>query len=236
MSGATHLSRLWALLTAGRLRRCLSLVVLALGIAACDNAEGVKRCELPADCDSGVCALGVCLDATCSDGVMNGRETRVDCGGTCGACGGATCDGPAACASGVCEDDRCVSAACVNDPCEHDGACSGDGARTCECPDNWTGASCEVSNGCHAAPCGTGTCNDNGAGGYDCACVAGDFDDGTTCSTCTARDNCTAVTCTDAGDSRCTTCAEGYVSDGVGGCIAAAVSYTHLTLPTNREV
>ncbi|CAN95452.1 hypothetical protein predicted by Glimmer/Critica [Sorangium cellulosum So ce56] len=34
----------------------------------------------------GVCEDGVCREATCSDGVMNGDEAGLDCGGPCAAC------------------------------------------------------------------------------------------------------------------------------------------------------
>ena len=34
------------------------------------------------DCQSGVCTGGICQAPTCNDGVRNGSETDVDCGGT----------------------------------------------------------------------------------------------------------------------------------------------------------
>ena len=41
------------------------------------------ECALARDCESGVCPDEVCLEATCDDGVTNGDETGVDCGGSC---------------------------------------------------------------------------------------------------------------------------------------------------------
>jgi len=43
-------------------------------------------CKSPADCESGVCKSGVCEAPSCTDGVQNGMETGVDCGGGCPAC------------------------------------------------------------------------------------------------------------------------------------------------------
>ena len=49
----------------------------------CDEGE---TCDAPSDCLSGVCTGSVCQAPSCSDGVDNGDETDVDCGGSCGAC------------------------------------------------------------------------------------------------------------------------------------------------------
>ena len=40
----------------------------------------------PSDCTSLVCTRGACQPATCTDGVQNGAETGLDCGGTCAPC------------------------------------------------------------------------------------------------------------------------------------------------------
>ncbi len=39
-------------------------------------------------CPHGVCSDGACQEPECNDGVQNGAETGVDCGGGCVACGG----------------------------------------------------------------------------------------------------------------------------------------------------
>ena len=51
--------------------------------------------------------------ASCTNGVLDGTETAVDCGGpTCPACTlGATCTAPTDCASGVCIGSHCTAAA-----------------------------------------------------------------------------------------------------------------------------
>jgi hypothetical protein len=54
---------------------------------ACGDGRG---CVVSRDCVSGVCNAGTCGTSqvlpTCSDGVRNGNETGVDCGGSCPAC------------------------------------------------------------------------------------------------------------------------------------------------------
>ncbi|WNG33616.1 hypothetical protein F0U61_08245 [Archangium violaceum] len=57
---------------------------------------------------------------TCSDGLSNGDETDVDCGGSCRPCGTDshedTCQSDAQCPGGVCREGTCQSApACVSD-------------------------------------------------------------------------------------------------------------------------
>ncbi|MEZ4409716.1 MAG: hypothetical protein R3A52_25075 [Polyangiales bacterium] len=60
-------------------------------------------------CASGVCAGGACQPARCDDGVMNGGETDLDCGGSCGGCAlGRRCAGNTDCASGECRAGLCV--------------------------------------------------------------------------------------------------------------------------------
>jgi hypothetical protein len=69
-----------------------------------------------ADCQSGVCAGGVCQAPSCGDGVQNGTETGLDCGGpSCDAayllCGvGEGCSTAADCASNVCAAGVCSAA------------------------------------------------------------------------------------------------------------------------------
>lgn len=51
--------------------------------------------------------------ATCDDEELNGDETSVDCGGTCGACDGSSCTDNADCASGYCDAEALV---CMSPP------------------------------------------------------------------------------------------------------------------------
>ena len=49
----------------------------------CREFETGDACDVARDCESGVCPDDVCVDPTCDDGVTNGDETGVDCGGSC---------------------------------------------------------------------------------------------------------------------------------------------------------
>lgn len=49
--------------------------------------SGKQRCTADSECSSKVCRAGYCRDAECDDGVQNGLETGIDCGGgRCRAC------------------------------------------------------------------------------------------------------------------------------------------------------
>jgi hypothetical protein len=115
-------------------------------------------------------------DATCDDGVANGDETDVDCGGSCGPCDdGRSCVEPADCTSNMCEGDVCVSP-----PECGDGEINGDDT----CDDGGESATCD--DDCTEVECGDGNVNE--AAGEDC-------DDEVETATC--DDDCTAVECGD---------------------------------------
>jgi hypothetical protein len=157
---------------------------------ACDDDSG----EL---CDGS----GSCVAANCMDGVMNGDETAVDCGGSCSGCGtGAACDGDADCTSGFCDDGSGAGGSGgiggaggsggttgggpgVCKPCSVDADCSSMqfcSAGTC----TGTGAlgdACSASNQCQSGNCSDGLCCDSACGGGCDACsvAAGADTDGT---------------------------------------------------------
>ncbi|MGC6416779.1 MAG: hypothetical protein ACON3Z_06665, partial [Bradymonadia bacterium] len=77
------------------------------------RCEAGRRCDRDGDCVSGACMDGVCAGevATCDDGVQNGDETDVDCGGSCGDCVvGRNCAVPNDCLSGICGEDNVCAA------------------------------------------------------------------------------------------------------------------------------
>ena len=88
------------------------------GDADCLDGTCVEHVCVPADecsgandCASGVCIDGACHDAACIDGVLNGDETGVDCGGACPACGvGLACDDASDCTSAFCAGGTCAYA------------------------------------------------------------------------------------------------------------------------------
>ncbi|HVK65329.1 MAG TPA: hypothetical protein VM694_12685 [Polyangium sp.] len=57
------------------------------------------------------CIMGACV--SCSDGLRNGLETDVDCGGSCGPCAqGLVCGAAGDCATGFCTGGVCCNEAC----------------------------------------------------------------------------------------------------------------------------
>src|SRR5215210_1896366 len=69
---------------------------------------------------------GSCLPI-CADGIKNGTETDVDCGGSCGRCGnGRTCLVANDCMSGTCTGGRCG-------PCTPTQLCGSETCGTCRC-------------------------------------------------------------------------------------------------------
>ncbi len=104
----------------------------------CEPCENEKTCQSGTDCISGYCndigrcekapcqnnndceenwtcdtTLGKCI--SCSDGVKNGDETDVDCGGSCSACEvGKACKVYSDCANGICNNTVCEATQAVS--------------------------------------------------------------------------------------------------------------------------
>ncbi len=170
---------------------------------ACPTGEG---CETSTDCVSLVCDVGadggVCLAATCADGVLNQGETDTDCGGpSCPGCAnGDGCVEWEDCASGYCAGGACVEPTCsdgVTNGNETDVDCAGDCAPCDDGAGCQTGADC-TSLVCEGDVCQVPACDDgveNGlelnpdCGGPDCGGCA----DGLSC--CTSED-CAVGNCT----------------------------------------
>ena len=116
-------------------------------LASCGNFGGCRVCGMP------------CL-TSCTDGVQNGNETDVDCGGGCAACAnGKKCN-----VAADCESTFCQSGVCQLPPCPDT---DGDG---CYEPGDFCRTNC--ADGGHS---GSGTLNDPYS---DCIGV-------TTCAYCT---------------------------------------------------
>jgi len=130
------------------------------GGATCAKCIDFQGCKQDADCQSGHCppARGWCLTATCFNGVHDGNETGVDCGGgLCAACAlGQGCGIDYDCASNACDF---VALTCIADACadhrlengETDIDCGGQCGATCR-----KGQSCMVNGDCLPGL----TCND----------------------------------------------------------------------------
>ena len=151
------------------------------GESSCELCEVGFGCTRGADCDSGVCGdADVCLAAACDDGVANGAESGIDCGGgsTCGLCeAGLGCTRGDDCASGVCGDGVCFAPTC-NDgvangleggvDCGGASACElcADGAA-CGLPSDCLSGVCSAEGVCAAPSCSDATSN-GGESGVDC--------------------------------------------------------------------
>jgi len=152
--------------------------------------EGVvPECTSGADCDDGVCFEGSCVAPTCADGVANGAETDIDCGGAdCGPCEiGNACVAAADCLSSTCDAETCVVAPTCDDQSsnglETDVDCGGADCDACQ-----DGQVCAVGSDCFNGVCDNGLCaaptcedgvtnsaeTDADCGGADCdACAVG---------------------------------------------------------------
>jgi plastocyanin len=90
------------------------------GGGVCSPCDAQKTCKVPSDCLSNVCTAKVCQPPppTCNDGIKNGNETDVDCGGgSCPKCDLLkTCNIASDCQSNLClgSNPRCVAEVQVN--------------------------------------------------------------------------------------------------------------------------
>ena len=159
-----------------------------LSLAACDqmsmpipaDAGGSDGSTLPADTGPG---------ATCSDGVPNGDESGVDCGGSCPPCAdGSTCNGPEDCASGVCSRGFCLVPSCTDGVSNGDETgtdCGGDcglcpGGQPCT-----ANAEC-LSGRCRGGTCSTSSCEDGTRNGAETDIDCG----GDLCPACSGGQRC----------------------------------------------
>jgi hypothetical protein len=188
----------------------------------CDDGEG---CEDGDDCISTICdpkTMTCTPAADCTDGVQNGDESDVDCGGTvCDPCpDGDGCDDDADCASGVCDEPNMV---CLPPACD-DGVVNGDetdvdcgGSCPADCDD---GEDCLADDDCTSQICDPGSntcasrsCNDGVQNGDET-----DVDCGGTCPTacddgegCLVAQDCISQVC----DSELLTCTPPACDDGI---------------------
>ena len=103
--------------------------------------------------------VGITCPATCDDGIQNGGETGVDCGGptSCPRCApGGGCASGSDCASGVCSGGICQTPSCS------DGVKNGNetgidcGGGTC--PACAAGGDCNLGSDCASGVCIAGAC------------------------------------------------------------------------------
>ena len=119
------------------------------GGKVCDGQGSCVECTLASQCAGGVCQNNICAEPGCVDGVKNGDETDVDCGGSCAPCvNGKICSVADDCVSGIC-NGTCQ-------PCASDAACPQDhycdGTGTCK-PTKVNGDVCTASAQCQSGHC-----------------------------------------------------------------------------------
>ena len=188
----------------------------------CKACADGKHCAVGSDCSSTVCntSTAVCAPATCADGIKDGSETAVDCGGgVCPACGnGLGCIANSDCLSNACDANSltCVSNQCLDhrlDGAETDVDCGGGTCPTCA-----VGKMCTLDGDCTTMACDyvtsrcvTSRCFDQRKDGNETDIDCG----GGTCTTCANGLKCIADTdCTsNACDANSLTCVSDQCSD-----------------------
>jgi hypothetical protein len=147
-----------------------------LGMCVCSNNGACVECNDNAQCSSGVCAFGnVCATPECTDTIVNGDETDVDCGGTtCPGCAdGLMCIVGGDCASGNCDNGTCA-------PCVLDADCAAVVDTWCDAgvcsPLKIDGDACAGDNEClnGNCPADDGVCCDTACGSLCESCLAVD--------------------------------------------------------------
>lgn len=140
-----------------------------------------RGCKGPTDCESKVCVASVCQPARIDDGVMNGQETDIDCGGPA-ATGAPRCADDNGCKAGTdCTSKVCdpASKKCAK-PTSTDGVQNADESDV-DCGGVLTGApKCVVGKTCNKhEDCTTDGCDDTKhcANGRSCT----QLDGGRTC-------------------------------------------------------
>lgn len=79
-------------------------------------------CCVGSDCRSGVCLAGSCQAPACNDGLKNGNETDIDCGGSCGGCAGErACKLDTDCQSMSCQAGTCAAPSVTFGPARYYG-------------------------------------------------------------------------------------------------------------------
>ncbi|MEA2749911.1 MAG: hypothetical protein QOI41_4054 [Myxococcales bacterium] len=118
-------------------------------------------CAGPSDCESKVCTAMVCQTAAIDDGVKNGDESDVDCGGASAAAprcaDDKSCNAATDCASGVCD----ATTKTCSKPTAADGVKNADETDV-DCGGTITGApKCDAGKGCNVHDdCTSDGCDD----------------------------------------------------------------------------
>jgi len=137
------------------------LLCASLSLLACASE---RRTPTPTDSGTSDSASDTGLDSampeTCGNGMLDGMETSVDCGGGCSPCAdGQMCTAPADCMSGVCRGRYCLVPSCtdaVRNGTETGVDCGGDCGRCAG------GEPCTAGSDCLSGECVDGACTASG--------------------------------------------------------------------------
>jgi len=185
------------------------------GADGCETNLGtdVNNCGACAtECDAGrTCSDGLCGGGapTCSDGVLDGTETDIDCGGSCPAClVGQVCLVAVDCTSGVCSTGHCQPAPCSGSNRDCNGVAA-DGCEAVTATDvqncGACGVSCSMANAtpvcvlgaCRVQQCdaGFGNCDANDANGCEVNLGTDVNNCGACANVCNSGQSCNAGRC-----------------------------------------
>lgn len=146
--------------------RPAGFVCNANGGQLCDGAGGCVNCLTDNDCGNGQCVNNSCVMPSCNDGLKNGNESDVDCGGSCGVCAQKdTCNSSTDCSTGLCLQGQCRT-------CSEDNDCATDTFCTFgHCvADRVQGDTCTADSQCASGSCADGTCCESACNGTCQAC------------------------------------------------------------------
>jgi hypothetical protein len=165
------------------------------GGSRCRRCSDEQTCSVGADCLNLFCRhyiVSTCKPADCSDSVLNGDETCIDGGGSCGAMcqDGDTCELDSDCINSKCERGTCVAASCRDLVFQSSSESDQDCGKTCapcadtkRCTQNVDCISKHCQNNiCQAPSCVDGIMN-QGEHGIDCGSSS-------VCSLCGSGINC----------------------------------------------
>jgi hypothetical protein len=189
----------------------------------CDGLGYCVECLDSSQCGSGVCVKNTCASPECSDGVKNGLETDIDCGGfQCPLCPpGLSCVGNPDCKSQVCEGGVCAAPTCTDGTQNGQETYADCGGPDCpQCPPGSpcnAGVDC-LSGICLGSLCQEASCDDKVQNGGESDIDCG----GPMCPQCSL-----GRMCTDPSDCASNDCCmpdpgtPGYCKSPAGPCVAA---------------
>jgi hypothetical protein len=133
------------------------------GGTLCGACAAGITCRSSSDCEAGAfCspATQACAAQSCDNGLRDGTESGVDCGGGCPGCEpGVACGSARDCGSGVCADGACAAPTCsdtTRNADEVDVDCGGN------CEPCAPGNVCSVAADCASGVCGAAGCAPGG--------------------------------------------------------------------------